>query len=444
MSAPPPRPTTRSATAPTTPFASPGAEVRAKVIGEGANLGVTQRGRIEAARAGVRLNTDAIDNSAGVNTSDVEVNIKIALAVPERDGRLTPEARNALLAEMTDEVGRARAAQQLPADAGALAVRAARPRRISASRAGSCRRWRRGPARPRGRVSARRRSARRARAARRGADAARARRAARLCQARAARRPARQPRAGRSLSRHASWCAISRPRMRERFPDAIDERTGCAARSSPRSSPTRIVNRGGPTVVTRLADQTGADAPTIAAAYAAVRDSYGLIELNGAIDALDGMIPGALQLRLYGQLQDLLLSPHGLVHPQRRLDAGPWTPSWAASARASPRSSAALEPCRPGGGGAQAARTAISWGRHAGGSGPAPRRAAGLWPRPTSCWRRRRPGSRCRGRREPISRSRRSGSADDRRGARTFRSPTTYDRLALDRALDGSRGPSRA
>jgi glutamate dehydrogenase len=49
------------------------------VIGEGANLGMTQRGRIEAARAGIRLNTDAIDNSAGVNSSDVEVNIKIAL-----------------------------------------------------------------------------------------------------------------------------------------------------------------------------------------------------------------------------------------------------------------------------------------------------------------------------------------------------------------------------
>ena len=96
------------------------------MIGEGANLGCTQRGRIEAARAGVRLNTDAIDNSAGVNTSDVEVNIKIALAVPERDGRLDPEARNALLAEMTDEVGAPRAAQQLPADARALALGAAR------------------------------------------------------------------------------------------------------------------------------------------------------------------------------------------------------------------------------------------------------------------------------------------------------------------------------
>ncbi len=56
-----------------------GADAARKVIGEGANLGVTQRGRIEAAQRGGRLNTDAIDNSAGVNTSDVEVNIKIAL-----------------------------------------------------------------------------------------------------------------------------------------------------------------------------------------------------------------------------------------------------------------------------------------------------------------------------------------------------------------------------
>src|SRR5690606_26478070 len=54
-------------------------EVRAKVIGEGANLAVTQLGRIEFARNGGRINTDFIDNSAGVNSSDLEVNIKIAL-----------------------------------------------------------------------------------------------------------------------------------------------------------------------------------------------------------------------------------------------------------------------------------------------------------------------------------------------------------------------------
>ena len=74
------------------------------MIGEGANLGMTQRGRIEAALKGVRLNTDAIDNSAGVNTSDVEVNIKIALSLPVRDGRLTIKTRNTLLGKMTDEV----------------------------------------------------------------------------------------------------------------------------------------------------------------------------------------------------------------------------------------------------------------------------------------------------------------------------------------------------
>ena len=96
-----------------------GAELRCKVIGEGANLGMTQRGRIEAALRGVRLNTDAIDNSAGVNTSDVEVNLKIALSLPMHDGRLTWPDRNALLAQH-DRRGRgAGAAQQLPADAGA-------------------------------------------------------------------------------------------------------------------------------------------------------------------------------------------------------------------------------------------------------------------------------------------------------------------------------------
>jgi glutamate dehydrogenase len=86
-----------------------GREIRAKVIGEGANLGMTQRGRVEYARRGAggkggRLNTDAVDNSAGVDCSDHEVNIKILLSQPVVEGKLTLEARNALLAEMTDDV----------------------------------------------------------------------------------------------------------------------------------------------------------------------------------------------------------------------------------------------------------------------------------------------------------------------------------------------------
>ncbi|MGW2088721.1 NAD-glutamate dehydrogenase [Streptomyces sp. NPDC001880] len=83
-----------------------GEDLRAKVVGEGGNLGATQLGRIEFARGGGHINTDAIDNSAGVDTSDHEVNIKILLNGLVRDGDMTVKQRNKLLAEMTDEIGR--------------------------------------------------------------------------------------------------------------------------------------------------------------------------------------------------------------------------------------------------------------------------------------------------------------------------------------------------
>ena len=81
-----------------------GRDLKARVIGEGANLGMTQAGRIEFALAGGRINTDAIDNSAGVDSSDHEVNIKILAAEAIRLGDLKEAARNDLLAEMTDDV----------------------------------------------------------------------------------------------------------------------------------------------------------------------------------------------------------------------------------------------------------------------------------------------------------------------------------------------------
>jgi glutamate dehydrogenase len=83
-----------------------GAELRCKVVGEGGNLGLTQRGRIEFALGGGRINTDAIDNVGGVNCSDHEVNIKILLDSIVADGDMTEKQRNELLAEMTDEVAR--------------------------------------------------------------------------------------------------------------------------------------------------------------------------------------------------------------------------------------------------------------------------------------------------------------------------------------------------
>ncbi|WP_028938584.1 NAD-glutamate dehydrogenase [Pseudonocardia spinosispora] len=83
-----------------------GSQLRVKVVGEGGNLGLTQRGRIEFARAGGRINTDALDNSAGVDCSDHEVNIKIPLQRVIAAGGLTESDRNELLLEMTDDVSR--------------------------------------------------------------------------------------------------------------------------------------------------------------------------------------------------------------------------------------------------------------------------------------------------------------------------------------------------
>ncbi len=73
-------------------------------MGEGGNLAFTQRGRIQFARRGGRINTDAIDNSAGVDTSDHEVNLKILLGLALANGEITPAERDELLAAMADEV----------------------------------------------------------------------------------------------------------------------------------------------------------------------------------------------------------------------------------------------------------------------------------------------------------------------------------------------------
>ncbi|PWV85254.1 glutamate dehydrogenase [Prauserella marina] len=82
-----------------------GGDLRVKVVGEGGNLGLTQRGRIEFARHGGKVNTDALDNSAGVDCSDHEVNIKVLLDQLVASGELRQDSRNELLESMTDEVG---------------------------------------------------------------------------------------------------------------------------------------------------------------------------------------------------------------------------------------------------------------------------------------------------------------------------------------------------
>jgi glutamate dehydrogenase len=288
------------------PIRITGAEVRAKVIGEGANLGCTQLGRVEAARKGVRLNTDAIDNSAGVNTSDIEVNVKIALSVPEQNGRLSQEERNRLLADMTEDVAalvlRNNYLQSL---ALSLAERRAAAdlgfaRRLMQSLEAEGRLDRAVEFLPDDTSLAER--------ARRGEGLTRPELAVLLAYAKLALKDELlaskvpdDPYLSRELERYFPQA------LRTRFPDAIGahrlRREIIATQLA-----NAIVNRGGPTIVIRLVDQTGADAPTIAAAYAATRDAFNLTEINASIDALDGAVPGALQLDLYMEVQDLLMS----------------------------------------------------------------------------------------------------------------------------------------
>ena len=293
-----------------------GKELRCRVIGEGANLGMTQRGRVEAALSGVKLNTDAIDNSAGVNTSDMEVNIKIALSIPLRDGRLAVHERNELLAEMTDEVA-------------ALVLRNnyLQPLAISLSQ-------RRGmedfgflqrliqTLEARGLLD---------RAVEFLPDDMA------LTERRRRMDPFTRPElavllAYAKLSLHDDLLESTVPdepylareldryfpkEVGERFPDALEHhrlRREIIATQLGNS----MINRGGPSLMVRIADQTGAGPAAIAASFAAVRDSYEMSALNTEIDGLDNRIPGSVQLDLYTAVQNLLLDR--IVWFQRNVD----------------------------------------------------------------------------------------------------------------------------
>jgi glutamate dehydrogenase len=280
-------------------------DLRCKVIGEGANLGMTQRGRIEAALCGIRLNTDAIDNSAGVNTSDMEVNLKIALSVPVRDGRLTMDGRNALLAEMTDDV----AALVLRNNyLQPLALSLAERRGMEAF--GFQQRLiqtleKRGPLDRA--VEFLPDDAQLAERRRRAEPFTRPELAVLLAYAKLTldedlleSTVPDDPYLARELGRYFPKA------IAERFPDAIEHhrlRREIIATQLGNS----MINRCGPTLIVRIADQTGAQPAAVAAAFAAVRDSYCLTALNTAIDGLDNLVSGKLQLELYAAVQDLLL-----------------------------------------------------------------------------------------------------------------------------------------
>lgn len=279
-------------------------DIRARVVGEGANLGVTPRGRVDFARRGGRINSDAIDNVGGVATSDAEVNIKIALGRAVAAGRLTTEARNALLAEMTDDVA-----------AAVLRLCRRQVVALSVTRA-------RGPG-----------------------ELPRLMRLAALLSSRGLLDPRREglpdeaaagalAAAGETLSRpeiatliaHAKlmlsddllaghliddpaldmWLTHAFPKAM-RAPHADDIARHPLARDI---LATRIagaaVDAAGPTFVSRLGDEAGVSAEEAVRALVIAAAAFGTDEVTAGIDALDGRISGALWLELRRRLADFL------------------------------------------------------------------------------------------------------------------------------------------
>jgi len=262
-----------------------GVELRAKVVGEGANLGATQRGRIEAAQHGVRLNTDALDNSAGVDTSDHEVNIKIALGDVVRRGALTVEERDRVLASMTDDVAalvlrhnyqQSQAITVATAQAGAMHERHARMMR-ALERAG--RLDRAVEFLPDNDLMKRRATA--------GQPLTRAELSVLLAYGKLAA-------SDEILASDLPDDPLLEAELLRYFPAAMQQRYGEAIRRHRLRREiitlqvvNSMVNRVGGTFVHDIRERTGAGGADIARCFAIVRDSFALRDIWGEIEALD-------------------------------------------------------------------------------------------------------------------------------------------------------------
>ena len=277
--------------------------MRALAIGEGANLGVTQRGRIAYALRGGRLNTDSIDNSAGVDCSDHEVNIKILLDAAIAEGKLPPADRNALLVQMTDEVGllvlRDNYLQALAislADSKGTAALDAQGRLLRMLE----------------------KSGRLNRAVEfLPDDEALAERAA-------AKKGLTRPENAILLSHAKLWLYeeilpsdLPDAPYLERdliayFPKALGEKFRAAARAHrlrreivATSVTNALVNRAGATFVPELVERTGIAAHLIARAFVIARETFALDSLWAEIEALDGQVPVAAQMAMLHDINGL-------------------------------------------------------------------------------------------------------------------------------------------
>ncbi|MCA0247042.1 MAG: NAD-glutamate dehydrogenase [Proteobacteria bacterium] len=282
-----------------------GAQIRAKVIGEGANLGFTQRGRVEAALAGRKINTDALDNSAGVDTSDHEVNIKIATGGAITSGALAASDRDALLFSMTDEVASLvlrhnyQQSQAISMAEGQAAEEHDRLERF---------------------MRTLERKGRLDRAVEFLPDSA-------AMRVRAANR---QPLTRPELCVLLAYAKIDLneeilasdlpddPRLEEEllryFPAALQEKYEPAIRGhrlrreiTALQVVNSLVNRCGPTFVHNVGQRSGASAATIARAFTVVRDAWKLRTLWADIEALDSALKAEAQVRMLVASQRFLV-----------------------------------------------------------------------------------------------------------------------------------------
>jgi glutamate dehydrogenase len=281
-----------------------GADIRALVVGEGANLGVTQLGRVEYALKGGRINTDAIDNSAGVNSSDLEVNIKIALGALTRTGQLTTQVRNEFLASMTDEVA-ALCLKNNYLQTLALSVEEARglaafPEHLALIEALEAAGELSRPVEFIPDNAALRHRAQGGKGLSRPELAVLLAYAKNVANAELLKSGVPDdPYLGRELYRYFP------DRLIETFEDTVtNHRLRREVIATVLSN--AMINRGGPGFVNEMMTASSADAGQVAAAYAAARDVYGTPDLNRDIDGLDGTVPGKTQLTLYSEVQALL------------------------------------------------------------------------------------------------------------------------------------------
>jgi glutamate dehydrogenase len=278
-------------------------QLRCRVVGEGGNLGLTQRGRIEFARSGGSINTDAIDNAAGVNCSDNEVNIKILLDRVVRDGDLTAKQRDALLVAMTDDV----AAQVLGDNDGqtrALYIAAAQAAAMRDVHLRYLDELERSQGLDRGLEQLPTGDELRDRA-QTGGGLTMPELAVVLAYSKIAlfggllaSDVPEDPFLGRELEQYFPEV------LRSRYPDQIREhplrREIIATRVT-----NSVVDRAGTTFVFRLAEETGMAAPDVARAHTAAQEIFGLRKLWAQIAALDDVVGSDIQTTLLLEVRRL-------------------------------------------------------------------------------------------------------------------------------------------